>query len=100
MCCIKSDLILHKQCRFFVVIYAVLFCRVEEAKLHNSALKEKLRLVMEAVLDVEEQAAQIEQLRKEQEQNIKVSFTLTPFNSSAIHCQSFCSALNSHMDHK
>uniref|UniRef100_A0A8C2JE82 Coiled-coil domain-containing protein 39 n=1 Tax=Cyprinus carpio TaxID=7962 RepID=A0A8C2JE82_CYPCA len=44
---------------------------VEEAKLHNSALKEKLRLVMEAVLDVEEQAAQIEQLRKEQEQNIK-----------------------------
>uniref|UniRef100_A0A8C1KT79 Coiled-coil domain-containing protein 39 n=1 Tax=Cyprinus carpio TaxID=7962 RepID=A0A8C1KT79_CYPCA len=51
-------------------------------KLHNSALKEKLRLVMEAVLDVEEQAAQIEQLRKEQEQNIKVSFTLTPFNSS------------------
>ncbi len=44
---------------------------------------------MEAVLDGEEQAAQMEQLRKEQEQNIKVSFTpLTPFNSSAFHCQS------------
>ncbi|XP_043110371.1 coiled-coil domain-containing protein 39 [Puntigrus tetrazona] len=45
--------------------------KVEEAKLHNSALKEKLRLVMEAVLDGEEQAEQMEQLRKEQEQNIK-----------------------------
>ncbi|XP_016368868.1 LOW QUALITY PROTEIN: coiled-coil domain-containing protein 39-like [Sinocyclocheilus rhinocerous] len=45
--------------------------KVEEAKLHNSALQEKLRLVMEAVLDGEEQAAQMEQLRKEQEQNIK-----------------------------
>uniref|UniRef100_A0A8C1DM37 Coiled-coil domain-containing protein 39 n=1 Tax=Cyprinus carpio carpio TaxID=630221 RepID=A0A8C1DM37_CYPCA len=69
--CAMSDLILHKQCRFFAVICAVLFCSVEESKLHNSALKEKLRLVMEAVLDVEEQAAQMEQLRKEQEQNIK-----------------------------
>lgn len=89
MWCLKSALTLHKQCRFFVVIYALLFCRVEEAKLHNSALKEKLRSVMEAVLDGEEQAAQMEQLRKEQEQNIKVSFTpLTPFNSSAFHCQS------------
>ncbi|XP_059358337.1 coiled-coil domain-containing protein 39 isoform X2 [Carassius carassius] len=45
--------------------------KVEEAKLQNSALKEKLRLVMEAVLDGEEQAAQMDQLRKEQEQNIK-----------------------------
>ncbi len=75
------------------------FCRVEEAKLHNSALKEKLRMVMEAVLDGEEQAAQMEQMRKEQEQNIKVSFTpLAPFNSSAIYWQSsFGSALNSYM---
>ncbi|KAI2667294.1 Coiled-coil domain-containing protein 39 [Labeo rohita] len=45
--------------------------KVEAAKLHNAALKEKLRLVTEAVLDGEEQAAQMEQLRKEQEQNIK-----------------------------
>ncbi|KAF4116807.1 hypothetical protein G5714_001360 [Onychostoma macrolepis] len=45
--------------------------KVEEAKLHNCALKEKLRSVMEAVLDGEEQAAQMEQMRKEQEQNIK-----------------------------
>ncbi|XP_073705768.1 coiled-coil domain-containing protein 39 [Garra rufa] len=45
--------------------------KVDEAKLHNSALKEKLQLVTEAVLDGEEQAAQMEQLHKEQEQNIK-----------------------------
>ncbi|XP_026063101.1 coiled-coil domain-containing protein 39-like [Carassius auratus] len=45
--------------------------KVEEAKLQNSALKEKLRLVMEAVLDGEDQAAQMEQVHKEQEQNIK-----------------------------
>uniref|UniRef100_A0A673J3Q1 Coiled-coil domain-containing protein 39 n=1 Tax=Sinocyclocheilus rhinocerous TaxID=307959 RepID=A0A673J3Q1_9TELE len=50
--------------------------KVEEAKLHNSALQEKLRLVMEAVLDGEEQAAQMEQLRKEQEQNIKIDAQL------------------------
>uniref|UniRef100_A0A671LWF0 Coiled-coil domain-containing protein 39 n=1 Tax=Sinocyclocheilus anshuiensis TaxID=1608454 RepID=A0A671LWF0_9TELE len=46
-------------------------CRVEEAKLHNAALKEKLQMVTEAVLDGEEQAAQMEQLHREQEQNIK-----------------------------
>uniref|UniRef100_A0A673N940 Coiled-coil domain-containing protein 39 n=1 Tax=Sinocyclocheilus rhinocerous TaxID=307959 RepID=A0A673N940_9TELE len=46
-------------------------CRVEGAKLHNAALKEKLRMVTEAVLDGEEQAAQMEQLHREQEQNIK-----------------------------
>ncbi|XP_052403388.1 coiled-coil domain-containing protein 39 [Carassius gibelio] len=45
--------------------------KVEEAKLQNSTLKEKLQLVMEAVLDGEDQAAQMEQLHKEQEQNIK-----------------------------
>ncbi|XP_051768526.1 coiled-coil domain-containing protein 39 [Ctenopharyngodon idella] len=45
--------------------------KVEEVKLHNAALKEKLQVVMEAVLDGEEQAAQMEQLHKEQEQNIK-----------------------------
>ncbi|XP_048020536.1 coiled-coil domain-containing protein 39 [Megalobrama amblycephala] len=45
--------------------------KVEEVKLHNAALKEKLQVVMEAVLNGEEQAAQMEQLRKEQEQNIK-----------------------------
>ncbi|XP_016386012.1 coiled-coil domain-containing protein 39-like isoform X2 [Sinocyclocheilus rhinocerous] len=45
--------------------------KVEGAKLHNAALKEKLRMVTEAVLDGEEQAAQMEQLHREQEQNIK-----------------------------
>ncbi|KAL1279911.1 hypothetical protein QQF64_014511 [Cirrhinus molitorella] len=45
--------------------------KIDEAKLHNAALKEKLQLVTEAVLDGEEQAEQMEQLRKEQEQNIK-----------------------------
>lgn len=46
-------------------------------------------MVMEAVLDGEEQAAQMEQLRKEQEQNIKVSLTsLTPFDFTAIHWHS------------
>ncbi|XP_056119994.1 coiled-coil domain-containing protein 39 [Rhinichthys klamathensis goyatoka] len=45
--------------------------KVEEVKLHIAALKEKLLVVMEAVLDGEEQAAQMEQLHKEQEQNIK-----------------------------
>ncbi|XP_067309269.1 coiled-coil domain-containing protein 39 [Pseudorasbora parva] len=45
--------------------------KVEEVKLHNAALKEKLLVTMEAVLDGEEQAAQMEQLRKEQEQSIK-----------------------------
>ncbi|XP_067219303.1 coiled-coil domain-containing protein 39 [Chanodichthys erythropterus] len=45
--------------------------KVEEVKLHIAALKEKLQVVMEAVLNGEEQAAQMEQLRKEQEQNIK-----------------------------
>ncbi|XP_051985098.1 coiled-coil domain-containing protein 39 [Xyrauchen texanus] len=45
--------------------------KVEGAKLHNAALKEKLQLVTEAALDGEEQAAQMEQLLKEHEQNIK-----------------------------
>ncbi|XDV26862.1 hypothetical protein PO909_030489, partial [Leuciscus waleckii] len=45
--------------------------KVAEVKLHIAALKEKLLVVMEAVLDGEEQAAQMEQLREEQEQNIK-----------------------------
>ncbi|KAK7158756.1 hypothetical protein R3I94_005176 [Phoxinus phoxinus] len=45
--------------------------KVAEVKLHIAALKEKLLVVMEAVLDGEEQAAQMEELRKDQEQNIK-----------------------------
>ncbi|XP_026051450.1 coiled-coil domain-containing protein 39 [Carassius auratus] len=45
--------------------------KVEEAKLHNAALKEKLQMVTEAVLDGEGQAAQMEQLYREQEQSIK-----------------------------
>uniref|UniRef100_A0A9J8BSQ2 Coiled-coil domain-containing protein 39 n=1 Tax=Cyprinus carpio carpio TaxID=630221 RepID=A0A9J8BSQ2_CYPCA len=44
---------------------------VKEATLHNAALKEKLGMVTEVVLDGEEQAAQMEQLRREQEQSIK-----------------------------
>lgn len=51
-------------------------CSVEEAKLHNAAVKEKLQLVTEAALDGEEQAAQMEQLLKDQELKIKVSLTL------------------------
>lgn len=61
-------------------------CRIKEATLHNAALKEKLGMVTEVVLDGEEQAAQMEQLRREQEQSIKVS--LSAFNLTAIHCQS------------
>uniref|UniRef100_A0A8C1HPE6 Coiled-coil domain-containing protein 39 n=1 Tax=Cyprinus carpio carpio TaxID=630221 RepID=A0A8C1HPE6_CYPCA len=45
--------------------------KVKEATLHNAALKEKLGMVTEVVLDGEEQAAQMEQLRREQEQSIK-----------------------------
>ncbi|XP_051556328.1 coiled-coil domain-containing protein 39-like isoform X2 [Myxocyprinus asiaticus] len=45
--------------------------KIEEAKLHNAALKEKLQQVTEAALNGEEQAAQMEQLLREQEQNIK-----------------------------
>uniref|UniRef100_A0A8C1TL46 Coiled-coil domain-containing protein 39 n=1 Tax=Cyprinus carpio TaxID=7962 RepID=A0A8C1TL46_CYPCA len=44
---------------------------VKEATLHNAALKEKLGMVTEVVLDGEEQAAQMEQLCREQEQSIK-----------------------------
>uniref|UniRef100_A0A8C1YQN5 Coiled-coil domain-containing protein 39 n=1 Tax=Cyprinus carpio TaxID=7962 RepID=A0A8C1YQN5_CYPCA len=45
--------------------------KVKEATLHNAALKEKLGMVTEVVLDGEEQAAQMEQLCREQEQSIK-----------------------------
>ncbi|XP_051989390.1 coiled-coil domain-containing protein 39-like isoform X2 [Xyrauchen texanus] len=45
--------------------------KIEEAKLHNAALKEKLQQVTESALNGEEQAAQMEQMLREQEQNIK-----------------------------
>ncbi|KAJ8011253.1 hypothetical protein DPEC_G00056230 [Dallia pectoralis] len=45
--------------------------RVKEAKLHNSALEEKLLAVTEKTLSVEERAAQMEQLLKEEEETIK-----------------------------
>ncbi|XP_042562568.1 coiled-coil domain-containing protein 39-like isoform X2 [Clupea harengus] len=45
--------------------------KVKDAKLHNAALKEKLVSVTEAALSVEERAAQMELLLKEEEQNIK-----------------------------
>lgn len=45
--------------------------KVEKAKQNNAALQEKLRLVTEAALNGEEQAAQMEQLLKEQELRIK-----------------------------
>ncbi|TRY85395.1 hypothetical protein DNTS_033861 [Danionella cerebrum] len=48
----------------------------EETKLQNTVLKEKLLQVMEAVLDGEEQAAQMETLLKEQEHSIREIKTL------------------------
>ncbi|KAL2097210.1 hypothetical protein ACEWY4_006417 [Coilia grayii] len=45
--------------------------KVKDAKLHNAALEEKLGSVSEATLSVEERAAQMEHLLKEEEQNIK-----------------------------
>jgi len=62
--------------RACVCVCVCVRCRLNKAQLRNGVLEDKWRAVGQAVLSVEERAAQFDQLLREEEQAAKVSLAL------------------------